>query len=163
MLGNPTVSYRGDLVAKWCAAFAPHRRIAARQNKDEAKNLLPPRPTQESDFKRTIRWTRLSERIGRTPLLGFIHFEKIYGKPKPETLLSFVLTANASKMLLAPYCGASDATGGAMTDDVSISSLNSAVRFRSFGEIGATSWFAQFGRRRPLWADGSAITQPSGL
>ena len=40
---------------------------------------------------------------------------------------------------------------------------NSAVRFRSFGEIGATSWFAQFGRRRPLWADASTITKPSGL
>jgi hypothetical protein len=120
-------------------------------------------PPRRATSNEPYGWTRLSERIGRTPLLGFIHFEKIYGKPKPETLLSFALTANASKMLLAPYCGASDATGGAMTDDVSISSLNSAVRFRSFGEIGATSWFAQFGRRRPLWADASTITKPSGL
>lgn len=99
----------------------------------------------------------------RTPLLGFIHFEKIYRKAKPDALLSCALTANASKMLLAPYCGASDATGGAMTDDASISSLNSAVRFRSLDEVGATSWFAQFGRREPLWADASEITKHSGL
>ena len=95
--------------------------------------------------------------------LGFIHFEKIYRKAKPDTLLSCALTANASKMLLALYCGASDATGGAMTDDVSISSVNSAVRFRSLDEVGATSWFAQFGRREPLWADASELTKPSGL
>jgi hypothetical protein len=93
----------------------------------------------------------------------FIHFEKIYRKAKPDTLLSYASTANASKMLLAPYCRASDATGGAMTDDVSISSLNFAVRFRSFGEVGATSWFAQFARHEPLWADASEITKQSGL
>jgi hypothetical protein len=99
----------------------------------------------------------------RTPLLEFFHFEKNYRKAKPDTLLSCALTANASKMLLALYCGASDATGGAMTDDVPISSLSSAVRFRSLDEVGTTSWFAQFGHREPLWADASEITKHSGL
>jgi 2-iminoacetate synthase ThiH len=99
---------------------------------------------------------------GRTPLLGFIHFEKIYRKANPDSLLSCALTANASKMRLALYCGASDATGGAMTDDASIASVNSAVRFRSLDEIGATSGFAQVGRREPLWPDASELTKPSG-
>jgi hypothetical protein len=50
-----------------------------------------------------------------------------------------------------------------MTDDVPISSLSSAVRFRSLDEVGTTSWFAQFGHREPLWADASEITKHSGL
>jgi hypothetical protein len=50
-----------------------------------------------------------------------------------------------------------------MTDDVSISSVNSAVRFHSLDEVGATSWFAQFGRREPLWADASELTKHPGL
>jgi hypothetical protein len=99
----------------------------------------------------------------RTPRVGFIHFEKIYHKAKPDTLLSCALTANASKMLLALYCGASDATGGAMTDDVPISYVTSAVRCHSLDEVGATSWFAQFGRREALRADASELTKPSGL
>jgi hypothetical protein len=74
-----------------------------------------------------------------------------------------MLLAPASKMLLAPYCGASDATGGAMTDDVSISSLNSAVRFHSRDEVGATSSSAQFGRFKLLWAAASETTRHSGF
>jgi hypothetical protein len=50
-----------------------------------------------------------------------------------------------------------------MTDDVSMSSLNSAVRFRPLDEVGDTSWFAQFGRREPLCADASEIAKHSGL
>jgi hypothetical protein len=50
-----------------------------------------------------------------------------------------------------------------MTDDVSISSVNSAVRFRSLEDVGAASGFAKFGRRKPLWADASELTKPSGL
>jgi hypothetical protein len=50
-----------------------------------------------------------------------------------------------------------------MTDDVPISSLSSAVRFRSLDEVGTTSWFAQFEHREPLWADASEITKHSGL
>jgi hypothetical protein len=50
-----------------------------------------------------------------------------------------------------------------MTDDASISSVTSAIRFRSFDEVGAASGFAQFGRREPLWADASEITKHSGL
>jgi len=49
-----------------------------------------------------------------------------------------------------------------MTDDVSISSVNSAVRLRSFDEVGATSWFAQFGRRETLRVDASELTKHSG-
>jgi hypothetical protein len=103
-----------------------------RQNADEARNFLPTRPTLEGDPQATIRADSAEptysthDVTARTPLLGFIHFEKIYRKAKPDTLLSCALTANASKLPLALYCGASDATGGAMTDDASI-----ACEFRS--------------------------------
>ena len=50
-----------------------------------------------------------------------------------------------------------------MTDDVPIPYVNSAVRCHSLDEVGATSWFAQFGRREPLRADASELTKPSGL
>ena len=50
-----------------------------------------------------------------------------------------------------------------MTDDASIASVNSAVRFRSLDEVGAASGFAQLGRREPLRADASELTKPSGL
>jgi hypothetical protein len=49
-----------------------------------------------------------------------------------------------------------------MTDDASIASVNSAVRLRSLDEVGATSGFAQFGRREPLWPDASEIIKHSG-
>jgi hypothetical protein len=50
-----------------------------------------------------------------------------------------------------------------MTDDVSISSLNSAVRFRSPDPVGATSWFAEFKRREPLYAAATKTTKHSRL
>jgi hypothetical protein len=50
-----------------------------------------------------------------------------------------------------------------MTDDVSISSLNSAVRFRSRDEVGAASSCAQFGRFKLLCAAASEITRHSGF
>ena len=50
-----------------------------------------------------------------------------------------------------------------MTDDVPIPYVNSAVRCHSLDEVGATSWFAQFGRREPLMADASELTKHSGL
>src|SRR5580693_2322842 len=135
-----------------------------RQNADEARKFPPhlggrPQATIRVDSAEPT--YGMHDVTARTPLLGFIHFEKIYRKAKPDPLLSCALTANASKMLLALYCGAGDATGGAMTDDASISSLNSAVRCRSLDEVGATSWFTQFGRHEPLWADAREITRRS--
>jgi hypothetical protein len=47
-----------------------------------------------------------------------------------------------------------------MTDDVSISSLNSIVRFRSPYQVDPPSRFAQF---EPFWTDARAITQQTGL
>jgi hypothetical protein len=50
-----------------------------------------------------------------------------------------------------------------MTDDVLFSPLNSAVRFRSRDEVGATSSSVQFGRFKLLWAVASEITRHPGL
>jgi hypothetical protein len=105
------------------------------QNADEARNLLPTRPHLGGRPQATMRVDSAEPTYGthdvtaRTPLFGFTHFEKIYRKAKPDTLLSCALTTNASKMLLALYCGASDATGGAMTDDNLVSEFRSPLSF----------------------------------